>query len=104
MTEQPFKPFDTFEGFFTQVEQRLGYSMELAKHLFTEKVIIRMRELGINQSALAERLQVSPAYVARVLKGENNLELGTMVKIARALDADFFCDLKPSEIKATLKQ
>jgi transcriptional regulator with XRE-family HTH domain len=86
---------DAFAGFFTQAEESPRYWAELAKLEFTEKVIARMKELGLSRSALAAKLDVQPGLVTRLLSGQNNFELATMTKIARALDCDFRCHLQP---------
>ena len=86
---------DVFAGFFTQAEESPRYWAELAKLEFTEKVITRMKELGLSRSALAAKLEVQPGLVTRLLSGQNNFELATMTKIARALDCDFRCHLQP---------
>ena len=86
---------DAFAGFFTQAEASPHYWAELAKLEFTEKVLARMKELGLSRSALAARLGVQPGLVTRLLSGRNNFELGTMTKIARALDCEFRCHLQP---------
>ena len=53
-----------------------------------------MKKLGLNQSALAERMHVSRAYVAKLMSGDVNISFGTAMKLARALKMDFFPDLK----------
>ncbi len=86
---------DAFAGFFTQAEASPHYWAELAKLEFTEKVLARMKQLGLSRSALAAKLGVQPGLVTRLLSGRNNFELGTMTKIARALDCEFRCHLQP---------
>ena len=49
----------------------------------------RMREKGITQSELAERLGVSQAYISKVLKYNQNLTIRTLATLAEALDADW---------------
>lgn len=44
-----------------------------------------LRETGMTQKCLAERLQVSPAYVAKILKGQENLTLETISMLQEAL-------------------
>ncbi len=92
---------DPFASLFAKAEQSPRYWAELAKLEFTEKVIERMTELGLTRSALAARLQVQPGFVTRLLGGQNNFELATMTKIARALGCDFRCQLQPQEKKPT---
>ncbi len=86
---------DPFASFFAQAEESPRYWAELAKLEFTEKVLERMKELGVNRSGLAARLNVQPGLVTRLLGGQNNFELATMTKIARALDCEFRCHLQP---------
>lgn len=94
-SSQALQADDAFGRFFAQAEDSLPYWVELAKLEFTEKVIARMQELGLSRSALAVKLGVQPGLVTRLLSGRNNFELGTMTKIARALDCDFRCHLQP---------
>ena len=43
--------------------------------------------LGISQTDLAHKLGVSPQYIQRVERGDQNLTLRTMAKLAAALEA-----------------
>jgi transcriptional regulator with XRE-family HTH domain len=92
--------FDSFEAFFEQAEKRPEYWEERAKIEFTEEVIARMKKLGVNKVELARRLDVRPGFVTRLLSGQNNFEIATMVRLARALDANFGSYLKPGDDKA----
>ena len=92
---QPFDSFDSFEDFFQQAEQRPGYWVELAKLDFTREVLNRMKQLGVTKGQLAVKLGAKPALVTRLLSGNNNFELATMVRLARALDAEFRSHLQP---------
>ena len=62
--------------------------------VFLRKVILRMKALGLNQTSLAKRLHVSRPYVNKVLKGDVNITLGTAARFARALEMDFFPELR----------
>lgn len=86
---------DPFASFFARAEESPRYWAELAKLEFTEKVLERMKELGLNRCGLAAKLGVQPGLVTRLLGGQNNFELATMTKIARALDCEFRCHLQP---------
>jgi transcriptional regulator with XRE-family HTH domain len=97
---EAYKPFESFEEFFIQAEQRPGHWIELAKLEFTNEVIGRMKGLGVSKSELAARLNVRPGFVTRLLSGENNFELATMVKLARALDCEYRSHLQPSGTKS----
>lgn len=65
--------------------------------LFLRQVLRRMKQLGLNQSALAERMNVSRPYISKVLKSDVNISFATAAKLARALQMDFMPMLKASE-------
>lgn len=46
---------------------------------------IALNEQGITQRQLAERMECSPQYVSRLLKGEENMSLETITKLENAL-------------------
>lgn len=49
----------------------------------------RMKELGMTQKELAEKLNCSQQYVSTLLKGQENLTLETIAKLESVLDLDF---------------
>ena len=58
--------------------------------MFLRAILLRMQELGVNQTALAKRMKVSRAYVCRVLQGEEvNFSFATALRFAHALQMDF---------------
>ena len=62
--------------------------------VFLRQILRRMKELGLNQSALAKRMNVSRPYISKVLRSDVNISFGTAAKLARALEMDFFPELK----------
>ena len=67
---------------------------------FLRKLILRMKALGLSQTALAKRMKVSRPYVAKVLSGDVNISFQTAAKFARALQLDFLPVLKPIDASA----
>lgn len=65
-----------------------AYRAESVMIRFTEELVALMNKKSLTRSALAEKINVSPAYITKVLKGDTNFTLDTMVKIATALDCD----------------
>lgn len=61
---------------------------------FLRRCIRQMKRMGLNQSALAKRMNVSRAYVAKLMSGDVNITFGTAMKLARALEMDFFPELR----------
>ena len=62
---------------------------------FTEKIVTVMEEMGINRAELARKLGVSKAFITKLLNGNPNLTIKTMVSLAKTLDRDLNIDLGP---------
>lgn len=54
------------------------------------QVLLKMKEEGLTQKALAERMGCSQQYVSKILKGTENLSLETMTKLEKALGLTLF--------------
>src|SRR5205807_259539 len=76
------------------------YRAEGASIEFTNAMLTRMRQMGVSRSKLASKIDVNPAYISKILRGDTNFSLETMVKIANALDSDFRCHLQPVGAKS----
>jgi transcriptional regulator with XRE-family HTH domain len=64
----------------------------------TEKICEKMASRRINRSQLADRLKVSPAAVTKILNGNPNFTLKTMMALADALDCDLNVDFRDKVI------
>ena len=53
--------------------------------------------MGVNQTELARRMRVSKPYVTKVLRQDVNFSFRTAAKLARALEMDFFPELRDRE-------
>ena len=62
---------------------------------FLRRILRRMKELGVNQTELARRMEVSRPYITKVLRQDVNFSFRTAAKLAAALKMDFFPELKP---------
>jgi transcriptional regulator with XRE-family HTH domain len=76
------------------------YRAEGASIEFTNAMVTRMREAGVSRANLARKINVNPAYISKLLRGDTNYTLDTMVKIANALESDFRCHLQPAGAKS----
>lgn len=74
-----------FKTLFEKSEKTQGYCLEKARLKFTEDIISRMETEGISKSELARRINRSPSYVTKIMRGSTHLTLESMVKIASAL-------------------
>lgn len=61
---------------------------------FTEQVVSYMEKNNINRAELAKRLNVSKAFVTKLLNGNPNLTIKTMVSLAKTLDCDLRLELR----------
>lgn len=50
------------------------------------RVLLRMRQLGLTQKMLAERMGCTQQYVSKILKGKENMSLDTISRLEAALD------------------
>jgi len=62
---------------------------------FLRVMLCRMKELGLNKSTLAKRMNVSRAYVTKVFAGDVNFSFATAIRFAKALQMDFVPMLTP---------
>ena len=58
----------------------LQYSQKIAV-----KILLHMKQTGLTQQALAERMNCTQQYVSKILKGNENLSLDTLSKLEEVL-------------------
>ena len=58
----------------------LQYSRKIAV-----KIALSMKEQNLTRQDIANRMNCSPQYISRLLKGEENLSLETICKLEKAL-------------------
>ena len=56
------------------------------------KVLLQMKQMGLTQKALAERMNCSQQYVSKILKGKENMSLETLSKLEEALGINIIDD------------
>lgn len=62
-----------------------------------------MKSEGLTQKELAERMDVSPAYVARIMKGNENMTIQTIAKLEHALGMKLVAIPKLYEAKTQVR-
>jgi DNA-binding Xre family transcriptional regulator len=77
---------DKYRAFFARAESSPDYWMGVPIAELTEDICRLMEEKQISRAELARRLGTSRAYVTKLLDGNANFTLATMVKLAMALD------------------
>ena len=65
--------------------------------VFLRRILRRMKELGLSQTDLAQRMKVSRPYITKVLHQDVNFSFRTASRLANALQMDFFPELRPQE-------
>jgi len=72
---------------------------------FTEMVCKHMDEKKMTRTELAEKLNVTSAYITKLLRGNANVTLKTMVRLARVFDKEInieFQNIKSESNKLTV--
>lgn len=85
----------TFPELFDEAERNEDYGVAGAILAFTEDLARVMEREGVSRAELARRLGATPAYVTKILRGNVNFTLATMVRLARALGAELQVQLSP---------
>ncbi|MFU8780732.1 MAG: helix-turn-helix domain-containing protein [Kiritimatiellia bacterium] len=90
----------SFASFFDTAEQTHEYWAERSFLDFTENIIEQMNHQNVTRTELARRLGASTPYVTKILKGETNFTLDSMVKLARAVGCELKTHLQPEGVKS----
>lgn len=61
----------------------------------TEAMVARMDALGLGRSEMADKLGVSPAMITKLLRGQNNFTVRTLVQVSDALGCRVSVKLPP---------
>lgn len=77
------------------------FLLEKAILNFTEEICEQMEKKKVSRANLAKHLGVSRAFITKMLNGQPNLTIKTMVAIAHALDSEFHTQLRPKMSKAS---
>jgi transcriptional regulator with XRE-family HTH domain len=87
----------SFKQLFAEARQHPDFYKELAILEFTEELVRAMEQAGVSRSELARRIDRSPAYITKVLRGSANFTLASMTKLALALDMELKLNLVPAK-------
>lgn len=56
------------------------------------KVLLQMKQEGLTQKSLAERMDCTQQYVSKILKGRENMSLDTLSRLEEALGINLIYD------------
>lgn len=74
----------TLKSFLQDVVKDDAYWVERAKLEFATGIEKQRRRAGLSYKDVAERIHASAAYISKVFRGDSNLTIESMVKLARA--------------------
>jgi len=72
-------------SFLESSKEKDSYWVEHAKFDFAMDLVRLLHKSGLSNSDFAERINVKAPYISKVLRGDENLTIQTMVKLVRAL-------------------
>ncbi len=78
-------PSDRYKRRSEEARSRPDYWVARLAYRFAGQITRVIAERGLSRADLARRVGVKPSYVTKVLKGDGNYTIKTMVKIAHAL-------------------
>lgn len=74
---------------------RMSQEIALSLHCY-------LRKMKMTQKDLAERMEVSPTYIGRLLKGQENLTLDTICRLQKVTGQELVSVVRPYEYKEVL--
>ena len=87
---------DNALGFLTEVAEEdrssVAYRQQALVLEIADRVHARIDQLGISQAELARRMGVSRPMVTKLLTGDSNFQLKTLLRLADALDMELMVD------------
>lgn len=76
----------TLKAFIEESSKSDSYWVERAKLKFSVDLETKLRKAGMTYAALAQKLGTSASYITKVFRGDANMTIESMVKLARATD------------------
>ncbi|MFA7256422.1 MAG: helix-turn-helix transcriptional regulator [Kiritimatiellales bacterium] len=89
------KAAERFNKLLEQSKQSPEFRTEKAILGLTEEILAQMKRQDVSRTELARRLGKNPAFVTKLLRGNNNFTFDTVVRIARALEMEFVPHMMP---------
>lgn len=87
----------SFKQLFSKIRESLSYKQAKVKLDFTLQLESLMNKNSINKSDLARRINKSNPYVTKIMKGESNLTIDSMVALADAVGGKIELHITPKE-------
>lgn len=88
---------NNFQELLDRIKAMETYDTEVARDEVSNQIDFLMKKENVSRAELARRLQKSRAYVTKILQGNANFTLDTLVKIAKVLGYKFAPGFVPLE-------
>lgn len=89
----------SFEELFEKARERETYMAASIILDFTEGLYGLMQANNISRKELSKRLGTSPAYITKILRGDINFTVDSMVRLAKAAGGKVQIHVGPEEIR-----
>lgn len=86
-----------FQEKLATYEDDVEFRLETLIMQVTEQICAAMQQQQINRTRLAELLNISPPAVTKILNGNSNFTLKTLLSIAEVLDQELIIDFRPKK-------
>jgi len=80
---------------YNSLEDDIEYQTEAKKIEVAFSISRRMDQLGMSKTDLAKAASTSNAYITKVLRGDSNLTIESLVKFAGAVDGELHIHISP---------
>lgn len=88
---------NNFQDLLDRIKAMDSYDSEVARDEVSNQIDTLMRKENVSKAELARRLKKSRAYVTKILQGNANFTLDTLVRIAKVLGYKFAPTFVPLE-------
>jgi transcriptional regulator with XRE-family HTH domain len=92
---------NNFQELLDRIKAMETYDSEVARGEVSDQIDVLMKRENVTKAELARRLNKSRAYVTKILQGNANFTLDTLVNIAKALGYKFAPAFLPLEAEWT---
>ena len=72
--------------------------VEMKRLLFVEMLLRKMKSLGMKRKDLADKMGVVPARITKILRGNTNMTIDTLMRSAEAVDCDLYLHIAPKAV------
>lgn len=88
-----------FNSVINEYENDIDFQLEGVLIDINEQIIKLMIEKKMTRKNLADKLGCSKAYITRILQGNHNVTMKTLLQIAMALDVEFSLNYQEKDIQ-----